>query len=178
MIKDVFSYLYVNAKIMAKEGKFIPQARWEDLWGCSSPAEMASLLEGTDYFFYLSEGAISGARELEKALLEELADLGRELCKIIPKGGWPIKEYLLKKWDVMNVRTALRGIHGSLTKEEMLDAFVEGGGVDLPFFRNLIDAEGMDDLVARLAATPYHSLSEDLGKYNETGNLFFLESSL
>ena len=69
MIKEVLSYLYVNAKVMAKEGRFISPMRWDDLWGCASPAEVASLLEGTDYFAYLSEGAMHEAEELEKAIL-------------------------------------------------------------------------------------------------------------
>jgi V/A-type H+-transporting ATPase subunit C len=178
MIKDTLSYLYVNAKVMAKEGKFISEAKWEDLWACTSPGEIVSLLEGTDYFSYLSEGAISRAGELEKALLEEFSDLGREISKIIPKGGWPIKEYLLRRWDVINVRAALRGIHGGVTKEETLNDFIGQGELKFDFLSMLVDAENMDDFVARLSQTPYCSLSEGLAKYNETKNLFFLEALL
>ncbi len=178
MIKDVFSYLYVNARIMAKEGKFISSARWEDLWGCTSPGEIVSLLEGTDYFPYLSERAINESRELEKALLEEFSELGREISKIIPKGAWPIKEYLLRRWDVINLRTIIRGTHEGLKKGQLLDFLVEGGELDLTFFGTLIDAEGMDDFIALLAKTPYQSLSKGLVKYNEAKNPFFLEASL
>ncbi len=178
MIGDVLSYLYVNAKIMAKEGKFISSSRWEDLWGCTSPGEIASLLEGTDYFPYLSEGAINEAWELERAILEEFSGVGREISKIIPKGAWPVKEYLLRKWDVINLRTAIRGIHGGLKKEEIMETFIDGGELDFTFFQTLIDVEGMDDFVTLLAKTPYHSLSDGLVKYNETNNLFFLEAPL
>jgi V/A-type H+-transporting ATPase subunit C len=178
MIGDVLSYLYVNAKIMAKEGKFISSARWEDLWGCTSPGEIASLLEGTDYAPYLSEGAINEAKELERAILEEFSDLGTEISKIVPKGAWPIKEYLLRKWDIVNLRTAIRGIQGGVGKEEILDSFIEGGELDFDFFKSLVDTEGMDDFVALLAKTPYQALSEALAKFNETKKLFFLESSL
>lgn len=178
MIGEVLSYLYVNAKIMAKEGKFISSARWEDLWGCASPGEVASLLEGTDYFPYLSEKAISDSRELEKAVLEEFSELGREISTIIPKRSWPIRDYLLRRWDVINLRTVMRGIHGGLKKEEIADSFIEGGELGFAFLKTLIDAEGMDDFVALLARTPYQSLSGGLAKYNETKNLFFLEASL
>jgi len=178
MIGDVLSYLYVNAKIMAKEGKFISSSRWEDLWGCTSPGEIASLLEGTDYFPYLNEAAINDSKELEKAVLEEFSSLEREISTIIPKGSWPIKEYLLKKWDVINLRTVMRGIHGDLKKDKIVDSFIEGGELDVAFFNTLIDAESMDDFVALLAKTPYQSLTDGLGKYNETKNLFFLEASL
>jgi len=178
MIGDVLSYLYVNAKIMAKEGKFISSSRWEDLWGCTSPGEIASLLEGTDYFPYLNEAAINDSKELEKAVLEEFSSLEREISTIIPKGSWPIKEYLLKKWDVINLRTVMRGIHGDVKKDEIVDSFIEGGELDVAFFNTLIDAESMDDFVALLAKTPYQSLTDGLGKYNETKNLFFLEASL
>jgi len=178
MIGDVLSYLYVNAKIMAKEGKFISVSRWEDLWGCTSPGEIASLLEGTDYFPYLNEAAINDSKELEKAVLEEFSSLGREISKIIPKGSWPIKEYLLKKWDVINLRTVMRGIHGDLKKDEIVDSFIEGGELDFAFFKTLIDVESMDDFVALLAKTPYQSLTDGLSKYNETKNLFFLEALL
>ncbi|MFB0520268.1 MAG: V-type ATPase subunit [Desulfatiglandales bacterium] len=178
MIRNALSYLYVNAKVMAKEGKFISPARWEDLWGCKSPGEIASLLEGTDYFPYLSERAIGEARELENAILKEFSALGREISKSIPKGAWPIREYLLRKWDVINLRTVMRGIQGGLRKEEILDSFVEGGELDFMFFRALTDAEGMDSFVGLLAKTPYQSLKDGVARYNVAKNLFFLEAAL
>jgi len=178
MIRDVLSYLYVNATVMAKEGKFISAGRWDDLWGCTSPGEIASLLEGTDYFPYLSEAAVHEAQALEKAILEEFSALGQEISKIIPKGAWPIREYLLKKWDVINLRTALRGMHGGLQKEHLMDSFLEGGELNVTFFKSLLDAEGMDDFVALLTGTPYQVLGEGLAQYHETHNLFFLESLL
>lgn len=178
MIKDVLSYLYVNAKVMAKEGKFISPMRWDDLWGCTSPAEVASLLEGTDYFPYLSEGAVHEARELEKAIMEEFSALAKEISNIVPKGAWSIREYLLRRWDVMNLRTIMRGIHGEARKEEIVDSLVGGGELDFAFLKGLIDAEGMDGFVALLTRTPYHALTEGLAKYHVMHNLFFLEASL
>ena len=179
MIGDVLSYLYVNAKIMAKEGKFISSARWEDLWGCTSPGEIVSLLEGTDYFPFLSEGAVSDSQELEKAILKEFSSLGREIATIIPKGSWPIKEYLLKKWDIINLRAVMRGKHDDVKKkDDIADSLIEGGELDIAFMKRLIDTESMDDLVSLLVKTPYQSLVDGLSKYNETKNLFFLEASL
>jgi len=177
-MRDVLSYLYVNATVMAKEGKFIPQARWEDLWGATAPGEVASLLEATDYFPYLSEGAVSDARELEKAILAEFSVVGKEISKIIPKGAWPIREYLLRKWDVINLRTAIRGMHSGAKKEEILASVLEGGELDATFFKSIVAAESMEDLVAMLTRTPYRSLSQGLARYSETNNLFFLESLL
>ena len=178
MIRDVLSYLYVNAKVMAKEGKLISPAKWEDLWGCESPAEITSLLEGTDYFPFLSERAASSSRELENSLLEEFFSLSREISHIIHKRAWPIREYLLKRWDLINVRTVLRGAHGGLKKEEIVDLLAEEGELGLPFLKDLMDAEDMDSLVSLLAKTPYHSLAGGLAQYNETRNLFFLEALL
>jgi V/A-type H+-transporting ATPase subunit C len=178
VIKDVLSYLYVNAKVMAKEGKFISPMRWDDLWGCTSTGEVASLLEGTDYFPYLSEGAAHEARELEKAILEEFSAVAKEISTIMPKGAWPIRQYLLGRWDVMNLRTIMRGIHGEARKEEIVESLVEGGELDLAFLKDLIDAEGMDGFVALLTRTPYQGLSEGLGNYGATHNLFHLEALL
>jgi V/A-type H+-transporting ATPase subunit C len=178
MMRDVLSYLYVNATVMAKEGKFISQGRWDDLWGCASPGEIASLLEATDYFPYLSEGAVSDAKELEKAILAEFSVVGMEISKIIPKGAWPIREYLARRWDVINIRTAIRGMQSGAKKEDIVEFFLEGGELGITFLRAIVDAEGMEDLVALLTRTPYHSLSQGLGRYAETKNLFFLESLL
>jgi V/A-type H+-transporting ATPase subunit C len=179
MIGDTLSYLYVNAKIMAKEGKFISSSKWEDLWGCTSPGEIASLLEGTDYFPFLSEGAVGDSKELEKSILEEFSSLGREISTIIPKGSWPIKQYLLRKWDVINLRAVMRGIHGDASKQDKIaDSLIEGGELDVTFIKTLMDAESMDDFVALLTKTPYQSLIDGISKYNETKNLFFLEALL
>jgi len=178
VIKDVLSYLYINAKVMAKEGKFISPTRWDDLWGCASPAEVASLLEGTDYFPYLAEGATHEAKELENSILEEFSALAKEISDIMPKGAWPIREYLLRRWDVMNLRTIMRGIHGGLRKEEIVESLVKGGEFDLAFLKGLIEAEGMDGFVALLTKTPCQALTEGLARYNATNNLFFLEALL
>jgi V/A-type H+/Na+-transporting ATPase subunit C len=178
VIKDVLSYLYINAKVMAKEGKFISPTRWDDLWGCASPAEISSILEGTDYFPYLAEGATHEAKELERSILEEFAALAKEIADIMPKGAWPIREYLLRRWDVMNLRTIMRGIHGDLEKAEIMEALVEGGELDFSFLKNLIDAEGMDGFVAMLTKTPYNAIAEGLAGYQALHNLFFLEASL
>jgi V/A-type H+-transporting ATPase subunit C len=178
MIKDVLSYLYVNAKVMAKEGKFISPTRWDDLWGCRSPGEVASLLEGTEYFLYLSERATDEAKELERAIMEEFSELAREISDILPKGARPIREYLLKRWDVMNLRTVMRGIHGNQNKEEIRESLVEGGELSLGFLNGLLEAEGMDGFVAMLTKTPYGGLTEGLAKYYGTNNLFFLETLL
>jgi len=177
-MRDVLSYLYLNAKIMAKEGKFLSLTKWGDLWECTSPGEIASLLEGTDYFYYLSEGAADEARLLEKAILEEYSGSDVEVSAIVPKKAWPIKEYILRKWDIINLRTAMRGIHSDQKKERTADSFIKGGELSFNFFKGLIDAESMDDFVALLEKTPYQSLSEGLAKYNETRNLFFIESLL
>lgn len=178
MIKDVLSYLYINAKVMAKEGKFISLTRWDDLWGCTSPAEVASLLEGTDYFPYLAEGATHEAKELENSILEAFSALAREISDIMPKGAWPIREYLLRRWDVMNLRTIMRGIHGDLRREEIVESLVEGGELDFAFLKGLIEAEGMDGFVALLTRTPYNALTEGLAGYHALHNLFFLEALL
>ncbi|MFW6146966.1 MAG: V-type ATPase subunit [Thermodesulfobacteriota bacterium] len=178
MIRDVLSYLYVNAKVMAKEGKFISPMRWDDLWGCSSPAEVASLLEGTEYFMYLSERATDDSGELEKAIMEEFSSLAKEISDILPKGAGPIRDYLLRRWDVMNLRTIMRGIHGNRNKEEIKKALVEGGELSPAFLNSLLDAEDMEGFVGMLTKTPYHGLSEALGTYHAAGNLFLLETLL
>jgi len=178
MIRDVLSYLYVNAKVMAKEGKFISSMRWDDLWGCSSPGEVASLLEGTEYFMYLSERATDEAKELEKAVMQEFSSLAKEISDILPRGAEPVREYLLRRWDVVNLRTVMRGIHGNQQKEAIREAFVDGGELSLAFLNSLLDAEGMEGFVGMLTKTPYAGLTEGLAKYHEAGNLFFLESLL
>lgn len=178
MIREVLSYLYVNAKVMAKEGKFITPVRWDDLWGCSSPGEVASLLEGTEYFLYLSERATDEAKVLEKAILEEFSALAKEISDILPSGAEPIREYLLRRWDVMNLRTIMRGIHGNQNKGQIKESLVEGGELSVTFLNSLVDAEGMDAFVAMLTKTPFHGLTEGLAKYHAANNLFFLESLL
>jgi V/A-type H+/Na+-transporting ATPase subunit C len=178
MIREALSYLYVNAKVMAKEGKFLSSHKWDDLWGCASTGEIVSLLEGTDYFPYLSEGSLNDAIELEKAVLEEYSDSGREIANIIPKGAQQLKDFILRKWDIINLRSIMRGIHGGFGKEQIMDSLLEGGEIGSNLLSSLADAEGMEDFVALLENTPYSSLSESMPKYNETKNLYFLESTI
>jgi V/A-type H+-transporting ATPase subunit C len=110
--------------------------------------------------------------------MEEFSALTREISDIMPKGAWPIREFLLRRWDVMNLRTIMRGIHGEMRKEEIEESLVEGGELDFPFLKALADAEGMDGFLELLTRTPYHTLIEGLAEYTAMHNLFFLEASL
>lgn len=178
MIKEALSYLYVNAKVMAKEGKFLSSHKLDDLWGCASPGEIVSLLEGTDYFPYLSEGSLNDAIELEKAVLEEYADSGKEITNIIPKGANQVKDFILRKWDVINLRSIMRGIQGGFGKDRIMNSLIEGGQIGSDLLSSLADAEGIEDFVALLERTPYGALGDAMPKYNETKNLYYLESTI
>jgi vacuolar-type H+-ATPase subunit C/Vma6 len=86
--------------------------------------DFVASLGNTEYGEY-----IKGTRyeEIENGLLLFKQKLYYELFKLIPERFTDIFDFLLREWDVINLRTVLTGVHAGLSADEVSDRLIEGG---------------------------------------------------
>ena len=142
-IQDSIPFLYPTGVIMAKEARLLDDNRLDEL-ALMSLEEFVSSLGSTEYGEY-----IKGTRyeEIEKGLLLFKKNLYSELFKLIPERFIDIFDFLVREWDVMNLRTVLTGVHAELPVEEVRNRLIEGGEM----FEKIASVAGED--IERIAST-------------------------
>ena len=130
MIFGLIPYLYLNARIMAKEAKLVGPDKLEELISAPSVIEIVSALEETEYGEYLSDLAAESVEAVEDALLLQNAEIDEEIFKIIPKKVSDLFLFLKKKWDIHNLKVIFRGIDGGLSGEEINTRLIPAGEFD------------------------------------------------
>jgi len=178
MIRDIIPYLYLNARIMAKEARVLGPDKLEELVSATSIMDVVSALEETDYGEYLSDISTDKTLTIEQALLKQNADFSQEILNIIPKKVSNKFQFLKKKWDVYNLKAIIRGIHSGLAGENILKKLVQAGEFSENALNDLAACRSIEDLMAQLEDTPYRELINQLPVYEKSKNLFSVEAKL
>ncbi|MDI6811137.1 MAG: V-type ATPase subunit [archaeon] len=142
-IQDSIPFLYPTGVIMAKEARLLDDNRLDEL-ALMSLEEFVSSLGGTEYGEYIKG---TGYEEIEKGLLLFRKNLYSELFKLIPERFTDIFDFLVREWDVMNLRTVLTGVHAGLPVDKVRNRLIEGGEM----FEKIASVAGED--IERIAST-------------------------
>ena len=142
-IRDTIPFLYPTGVLMAKEARLIDYSRFEEL--ILSPLEdFVSFLQNTECGEYIGRTTYE---EIESGLLLFKMNLHYELFKLIPEQFSDIFDFLVREWDVMNLRTVLTGVHAGLPVDEVRNRLIEGGEM----FEKISSVAGED--IERIAST-------------------------
>ena len=156
-ISDVIPFLYPTGVIMAKEAKLLDDSRFEEL--TLLPFEdFPSFFENTEYGKYIEAASYE---EIERGLLLFKKDLRYEIFDLIPDKFNDIFAFLVKEWDVINLRTVLTGVHAGLSAEEVRSRLIDEGEM-FEKISNLAGEE-MDKIASTFEGTP---LEVAIGEYN------------
>jgi V/A-type H+-transporting ATPase subunit C len=122
-IKDNIPFLYPTGVVMAKEAKLMDDSRFEELI-LMSYEDFVSFLENTEYGAFIKGAAYA---EIERGLILFKQKLYAELYRLIPEQFTDIFDFLLREWDMINLRTVLTGMHAGLSVDEVTARLIEGG---------------------------------------------------
>lgn len=113
LISSIAPFSYPNARIMAKTGKLLTAAKFEELSESSSIDDVINQLKETEYEDYISKyvGGDYTISDVERALNNHLADIYTQINDISPASVKPVFEVLLKRWDIENIIRTLRCIY-------------------------------------------------------------------
>lgn len=172
-VLSMFPYTYPNARVRARIGRIFTEKQFQEIIEAGNIEEVKNYLRGyPDYAKYIDQ------YPLEKALDTQLAENYDLVARITPENSRDAFRFLLKKWDIRNIKSIIIAKEAGLTAEETLDLIVPYGDIT-DKLDALIDADDISEVLNTLEGTEYAPILEDaIPTYQETGILLPLEASL
>ena len=172
-VLSMFPYTYPNARVRARIGRIFTEKQFQEIIEAGNIEEVKNYLRGyPDYAKYIDQ------YPLEKALDTQLAENYDLVARITPENSRDAFRFLLKKWDIRNIKSIIIAKEAGLTAEETLDLVVPYGDIT-DKLDTLIDADDISEVLNTLEGTEYAPILEDaIPTYQETGILLPLEASL
>lgn len=172
-VQNIFPYTYPNARVRGRAGKIFTEKQFSEIIEAGNIDEVKNYLRGfPDYAKYIDQ------YPLEKALDTQLAENYDLIARITPENSRDAFKFLLKKWDIRNIKSIVIAKKAGLSAEETLDLVVPFGDLTAKLDA-LVDANDINEVLSALEGTEYTSIIEDaIPVYEETGMLLPLEASL
>ncbi|MGC9514104.1 MAG: V-type ATP synthase subunit C [Methanocrinis sp.] len=150
-------YAYITGRVRAMKTKLIPPEMYQRMLGMDIP-EITRYLEETQYKEEIDSMAKdhSGAELVEYATFANLAKIYRKLLEVsIDEPQFLILEYL-RRWDIWNIKTILRGKFYGASEEEIMKYLVPAGELDMEFLEGLAKKERVEEVIAAFDGTDYY----------------------
>jgi V/A-type H+-transporting ATPase subunit C len=151
-------YAYITGRVRAKKTKLIPAEMYSRMMGMDI-SEIARYLEETQYkdeIDALSKD-YSGTELIEHATFANLAKTYRNLLEVsIDEPKFLILEYL-RRWDIWNIKTVLRGKFYGASDAEIMKYLVPAGELDVEFLEGLAKKDTVQEVIAAFEGTDYAS---------------------
>ena len=172
-VLSMFPYTYPNARVRARIGRIFNEKQFQEIIEAANIEEVKNYLRGfPDYAKYIDQ------YPLEKALDTQLAENYDLVARITPENSRDAFKFLLKKWDIKNIKSIIIAKEAGLSHEETLDLVVPFGDL-ADKLDTLIDADNVNEVLSALEGTEYtHILEDAIPTYQETGMILPLEASL
>jgi V/A-type H+/Na+-transporting ATPase subunit C len=169
----MYPYTYPNARVRARKGRLFTEKDFSEIVESENLEEVKNYLRGVpDYAKYIDQ------YPLEKALDSQLAETYDLIATITPDNSKEAFKFLMKKWDIRNIKSIIIAKVAGLSADQTLDLIVPFGELS-DKLDSLIEADTVTEIVNGLEGTEYPKILEDaVPIYNETGLLLPLEASL
>jgi V/A-type H+-transporting ATPase subunit C len=168
-------YAYITGRVRAMKTKLIPAEMYPRMQSMDS-SEIARYLEETQYkdeIDALSKD-YSGTELIEHATFANLAKTYRKLLDVsIDEPQFLILEYL-RRWDIWNIKTILRGKFYGASDAEIMKYLVPAGELDAEFLDGLTKKGTIQEVISAFEGKDYSSA---LAQYDGK-NLASLENAL
>jgi vacuolar-type H+-ATPase subunit C/Vma6 len=179
ILRPVSKYALVNAKVRARLSTLLSSETINRLAETRDLSEFYSALGGTIYEGIFSRPEITfDPRVGERHLIEQEIQWHAELLGDLRGAERTLVEHFLEKYEIENLKTALRIREGSRGEDEMKYVVRKELPHSLPL-QAITDAGSLEETFTYLAGTPYlESVKRVLDDYHQRGTLFPVEISL
>ena len=156
-------YAYGTARVHAMKVKLFPKETYAKLLVMDLP-EIARFIEESEYKAEVDELArtYSGIDLVEFATHLNLARTFTKLMEMTM--GEPhdlIVEYL-RRWDIWDIKTILRGKMYGASDEEIVRILVPSGELSREYLQTLVRKPSVQEVIAALKGTVYHDVIKDI----------------
>lgn len=172
-VLDMFPYTYPNARVRARMGRLFTEKQLSEIIESQNIEEVKNYLRGSpEYAQYIDQ------YPLEKALDTQLAETYDLIARISPENSKDAWKFLLKKWDIKNIKSIIIAKESGLNDEQTLNLVVPFGEL-ADKLNTLVDSDNVSEILNGLDGTDYAPILEDAVQlYQETGLILPIESSL
>ena len=171
---------FVNARVRTRRATLFADEDYRKLIRMG-PSAIARFMEEREYETEINElgTRFSGVDLIEYALNRNLAKHFDDLLDWSEGRLYDLIARYLRKFDVWNVKTIIRGIYTETSPEEIRTDLIRAGELDDALLDRLVEADEIDDVIELLNRTIfYEPLSAAYEEYEETGALVPLENAL
>ncbi len=146
-------YGYINARLRARKGQFIPLEELLDWLEDETISNLANRLKSTPYDKDIQEGiAIRGnlfegiEEGLKRNLSRDMASV-RGITDGLPK---QLTEIILERWELFNLKTIIRGKYAESSEETVLNLLYPTGKVEKAIWEELFRQPDIPSLIQML----------------------------
>ncbi|MCU4926504.1 V-type ATP synthase subunit C [Halobacteria archaeon AArc-dxtr1] len=171
---------YVNARVRSRRAALFADEEYRKLIRMG-PSGIARFMEESEYENEINRlgTRFSGVDLIEYALNQNLARHFDDLLDWADGRVYDRIARYLRKFDVWNVKTIIRGIYTETPTEEVQTDLIRAGELDDATIDRLLEVDAIDDAIEVLTGTIfYEPLFEAHQEFEETGVLVPLENAL
>jgi V/A-type H+-transporting ATPase subunit C len=173
-------YLYVCTRFRVRRMKLIPQEEYLRMLQMSLP-EIMRLIQETEYKREIDELSLNfrGIDLIEVALSWNLAKTYQKVLAIMPEGLREMTESYLRRWDIQNVLSILRGRAQGLPPGKIKEVLIPAGELNRDYLDKIITCAEPEKVLESLKRWRlYPVLARELPRAAESGSFSLLENEL
>jgi V/A-type H+/Na+-transporting ATPase subunit C len=179
--KNVFApYIYVCTRMRVRKAKLIPREEYMRMLNMSLP-EITRIIQETQYKQEIDElsTAFDGIDLIEIALTWNLAKEYQKILEITPGNLKQFTRSYLRRWDIQNVLTILRGRMQGEKTGKIKEILVPAGSLDRVMLDRLLAEDAPERIVELLKGNRiYTVLSREYPATKESGSFSRMENEL
>lgn len=146
-------YGYANSRVKAMKGLLIDQSSLDEMIRVKSIEGMIELFQRTSYKGdFLAEAGTTGSETVEIASARNFSKTVGKIVKFTPKSDCPAVNALLRKWEILNIKTIIHAKEQGMSYREVKPYLFNIGGLSDSDVERLMKAEG-DELFNELKKT-------------------------
>ena len=180
-VKSVFApYIYVCTRMRVRKAKLIPREEYMRMLNMSLP-EITRVIQETQYRQEIDElsSVFSGIDLIEVALSWNLAKEYQKILEITPGNLKQFTQAYLRRWDIQNILTILRGRTQGEKAGKIKEILVPAGSLDRTDLDRLLAEESPERIIEALKGNRiYPLLMREYPAARESGSFSRMENEL
>jgi len=145
-------YGYSNARIKVMKALLLDPNTLEEMIRVRTVDGMAELLQRSTYKDDFGGGGYTGSQIIEIASARNFSRTVRKIMKLAPKEDLPAVKALLRKWDILNMKTLIHAKMQGVSYKDIKPYLFSVGGLPEDECEQIMKAEG-DELFNELKKT-------------------------
>jgi V/A-type H+-transporting ATPase subunit C len=146
-------YGYANARIRAMKSRLLDESFYNQLLRARSLQEVTATLAQTPYGRDLDESMIQaeGLKGFDEALRRNIMKTFRQVVKVLGEENRHLVNILLGRWDVLNIKTILRGKNLGANSDIILESLIPAGALDETTLLEMVRSRDVRDCIDTMA---------------------------